>query len=269
MSSFLLLPETEQQEEDAVLEQLHGETMDWPTIENEPLSEFTTPFLATLSFPALFPNGDADPTNPAILREVSFAGKVKHLIKYGRKLGNKWTFPFSSHPRFSYWALNMIQRKRMLQQASVFIKQNPGEAHLTSEELRQLVESNNVSALLSKVFRYATNITGTPSYWHKVRSDMKAVITQVGPLTFFFTFSAADMHWPELDALFGDGIDMTISETRQNNVLNNPHIVDYFFTQRVENFINHWLYKTLDALCHWYRHEYQGRATIHSHGVAK
>ena len=117
----------------------------------------------------------------------------------------------------------MIQRKRMLQQASVFIKQNPCESHLTAEELRDLADTNNGSALLSKVFRYAANITGTPSYWHKVRSDLKAIITQVGPSTFFFTFSAADMHWPEPHALFDDHSDTT-SETRRNNVIDNPHI---------------------------------------------
>ena len=31
----------------------------------------------------------------------------------------------------SYWALNMIQRKQILQQSGIFLKQNPGEAHLT------------------------------------------------------------------------------------------------------------------------------------------
>ena len=79
----------------------------------------------------------------------------------------------------------MIQTKRMSQQASVFIKQDPGEAHLTSEELREMVETNNDSTLLSKVCHYAANITGTPSYRHKVTSDLKAVITQVGPPTYF------------------------------------------------------------------------------------
>ena len=164
MSSFLQLQEAEQQEEDAMLEKLQNQIMDWPSVENEPLSEFTTPFLATLNFPTLFSDSDGDPTNPAILREVSFADKVKHLIKLGRKVNKKWTFPFASHPRFSYWALNMIQRKRMSQQASVFIKQNPGEAHLTAKELHDLANTNNGSALLSQVFRYAANITRMPSY---------------------------------------------------------------------------------------------------------
>ena len=44
------------------------------------------------------------------------------------------------------------------------------------------------------------------------------------------------MHWPELHALF----------------------TDWFFTQRLENFIKH-----------WDRFEYQAKGSIHCHGVAK
>ena len=47
---FSQLPETEQQKKD-VLEQLHSQIIDWKTTENEPLSEFTKPFKAMLSFP--------------------------------------------------------------------------------------------------------------------------------------------------------------------------------------------------------------------------
>ena len=46
-------------------------------------------------------------------------------------------------------------------------------------------------------------------------------------------------------------------------------LVDWFFMQRVESFIKHWLYKTLDAKWHWYRFEYQARGSIHCHGIAK
>ena len=77
------------------------------------------------------------------------------------------------------------------------------------------------------------------------------------------------MHWLELHPLFSDHGDTTTSETRRNNVINNPHLVDYLFTQSTDSFLNHWLYKSLDALWHWYRHEYQGRGAIHSHGVTK
>ena len=50
--------------------------------------------------------------------------------------------------------------------------------------------------------RYVGNIAGTNAYWNRVREELKAIITNVGPPTLFFTFSSADRHWPELHALF-------------------------------------------------------------------
>lgn len=57
--------------------------------------------------------------------------------------------------------------------------------------------------------------------------------------------------------------------SKRQNVINNPHITNWFFTQRLENFIKHWLYRSLNAEWHWYRFEYQARGSIHCHGVAK
>ena len=37
----------------------------------------------------------------------------------------------------------MIERKRILQQTGIFLKQNPGEAHLTTEDLQQMAANNN------------------------------------------------------------------------------------------------------------------------------
>ena len=94
---------------------------------------------------------------------------------------------------------------------------------------------------MSKVSRYVGNIAGTNSYWNKVREELKAIITNVGAPTLFFTFSSADMHWPESHALFGANIETgdVASKTRRQNVINNPHIVDWFFTQRLESFVKH------------------------------
>ena len=33
------------------------EPIQWPTVSNEPLNEYQTPFLATMAFPTLFPDG--------------------------------------------------------------------------------------------------------------------------------------------------------------------------------------------------------------------
>ena len=81
------------------------------------------------------------------------------------------------------------------------------------------------------------------------------------------------MHWPELHDLFKTDPDCetgsSISDVRRQNVISNPHLVDWFFTQRLESFIKHWLYESLGAKWHWFRYEYQGRGSIHCHGIAK
>ena len=89
----------------------------------------------------MFTHTCADLTNPALLRDVSFVERVKHLIKFGekKKVPMQWVYRFVTHPRFAYWAFNAIQRKRILQQTGIFLKQNPGEAHLTTEELKRTV----------------------------------------------------------------------------------------------------------------------------------
>ena len=47
-------------------------------------------------------------------------------------------------------------------------------------------------------------------------------------------------------------------------VINNSHIVDWFFTQSLESFVQHWLYDTLGAKWHWFRYEYQGTAKLNN-----
>ena len=272
MSSFLPVGKQQQQEIEAVRNQLSGnQPINWPPAGDEPLNEYDTPYLATMAFPTLFPDGKGDLTNPSLMRYLSLQEKIQHLLKFAEKKEGKWIYRFASHSRFPYWAFDMILRKRTLQQTGIFLKQNPGEAYLTIDELHEMAASETSAFLMSKISRYVANISGTNAYWHKVREDLKAIITTVGAPTFFFTFSSADMHWPELHALFTktDENLSLCSEERRHNVINNPHIVNWIFTQRTKSFMKYWLYNTLDAKWHWYRFEYQARGSIHCHGTAK
>ena len=173
MSSFLPIPQCQQQEVEAVHQQLclthHNKHIPWPTVDNEPLNEYLTPFLATLAFPALLPDGRG------ILLIHLFTEiyhlEIKHLLKYAEKKDGKWIYRFATHPRFAYWALNMIQRKQILQRTGIFLKQNPGEAHLTTEELQEMAANNNTATFLSKISRYISNITGSNPYWYKAEDN--------------------------------------------------------------------------------------------------
>lgn len=113
------------------------------------------------------------------------------------------------------------------------------------------------------------NITGSSAYWHRVQQDLKTIIAYKGAPTIFFTFSSADMHWPELHKLFCSHVEHLTPQDRRKHVIDNPHLADWFFTKRLESFIKHWLYNCLGAEWHWYRYEFQARGSIHCHGVAK
>ena len=269
-SSFLPQAESDLLEHDAIKNDLkYEDKLKWPTIGKQPLNEYATPFLATMAFPTLFPDGKGDPTNPTLYIDIPLSGRIQHLIKFAECIGNRWVYRFANHPRFTYWALNMVQRKRTLQQSSIFLKQNPGESHLTIEELHDMAISNSSSIFMSKLSRYLCNITGSSAYWYRVREDLKAIISYKEAPTIFFTFSSADMHWPDLHSLFHEDSLSLSNEDRRQNVINNPHLVDWYFTKRFESFLKHWLYDTLGAEWHWYRYEFQARGSIHCHGTAK
>ena len=76
----------------------------------------------------------------------------------------------------------------------------------------------------------------------------------MGTLTIFCTFSMADFHWPDIHDLFFT--DRENSTDLRQNIINNPHIVDQLFTERVKSYVKHWLYECMNAEWNWYRFEF-------------
>ena len=228
-----------------------------------------------MAFPTLFPDGKGDLTNNAVFWDTStntsqsFAAKLKHLIKFSEKIDGKWVYRFASHPRFAYWAYNILYRRRILQQGNFFLKQNPSEANLTLSDLKEMLHNQSYTSLMSKLLHYTKNVSGTNAYWNSAKDDLKSIITQVGAPTIFWTLSCADFHWPEFHNLFSNNGEILDSE-RRKNVINNPHLLDWFFTERTEQFVKYWLKNALGAKWYWFRYEYAvQRGSIHCHGVAK
>ena len=191
------------------------------------------------------------------------------MIKFAEQKDGQWVYRFASHPRFAYWAYNILYRKRILGQSNFFLKQNPSEANLSIHDSKQMILSNSYESLISKLMHYAKNISGTHAYWNRAKDDLKAIITQVGAPTIFWTLSCAEFHWPEFHELFNNSSELTDSQ-RRDNVINNPCLLDWFFTERTEQFVKHWLKNTLDVTWHWFRYEFSvQRGSIHCHGIAK
>lgn len=108
--SLLPLPQRQLREDSAIRATINGDDpLDWPTISGEPLNEFQTEGLASMAFPTLFPYGKGDPTCKSRPCQVKLADGFKHLIRYADRSPEgliRWRF--ASHPRFPYWAGNVI-----------------------------------------------------------------------------------------------------------------------------------------------------------------
>ncbi|CAB4017851.1 ATP-dependent DNA helicase PIF1, partial [Paramuricea clavata] len=233
--------------------------LDWPSTEGNLVNEFKTDGLATMAFPTLFPYGKGDPTNRAGQHGITLTEAFKHLMKFAERLvDGKFEWRFASRPRFPYWALNMKQRHQLLSQANVHLRQHPADANMTMEELKQMINSMSANQMVNRLQRYVSKVQGTNQYWYQRLQELLALIEQKACPTFFFTFSAADMHWPELQRLLQNDEGASRSE-RAQAVIDNPHLTDWFFMQRLQEFVRHWLNGVLDAEWHWYRFEYQAR----------
>ena len=276
MNSFVPTNIDTKKEEEIISEEFlkAPESLNW-NIGDDSLNEFSCEFLASMAFPTLFPDAKGDPTNSALFSDTSnntaqsFAAKLKHLIKFSEKINEKWVYRFASHPRFAYWAYNILYRRRILGQGNFFLKQNPSEANLTINDLKGMLHSQSYDSLMSKLMHYAKNVSGTNAYWNRAKDDLESIITQVGAPTIFWTLSCAEFHWPEFHRLFSSNGE-TLDSERRKNVINNPHLLDWFFTERTEQFVKYWLQNTLGATWYWFRYEYAiQRGSIHCHGVAK
>jgi len=191
-----------------------------------------------MAFPTLFPDGKGDPTKFSIVRDIaqsiteSFASKIKHLLKFGELNDKKWYHRFAAHPRFCYWAYNILYRKRILSKGNLYVKRNPGDVDFSLDEFNEMVRSNSHN-LMNKIFYYTKELTGSNSYWNRVRQELRSTIEQVGAPTIFFTLSMAEFHWPDLRQLFSLSEDAS-SEVLANMIKENPHIIVWYFHQRTE-----------------------------------
>ena len=74
-SSFLPHNGNEKLEKDAILSEVGTGKINWPTIEDKPLNEYSISGLATLAFPTLFPDGKADSTKIHVYIGISLSMK--------------------------------------------------------------------------------------------------------------------------------------------------------------------------------------------------
>ena len=208
--------------------------LEWPRRGERPVNEYTQIGLFTMAFPGLFPKASADithvdPERPRT-KKVDFGEWLAHLMSLedGR---------FARHPRFRYYAWNMLQRKRATQTGRVFLKRDEEARNMTAEELQQILDAGNRS-LEGQLQYFGSTLRGTPQWKNARRFELLDLIEELGMPTFFFTTSVADIHWPDLQLLIMRHEGAMVEDGningagRNGRVVRNPHLVIAFFTRR-------------------------------------
>ena len=131
----------------------------YPPVDTVPLSEYNTPYLASMAFPTLFPFGRGDPFgSDANSNKVRFLVKIKHLLNYCEMVDDRQEYRFSKHARFVLWLYNINYRHRTLSQGKIYLQKHPDNANLTIEELKAMIRVGNNNPVLNNIQRYMANI---------------------------------------------------------------------------------------------------------------
>ena len=123
------------------------------------------PYFGASCFPTLFfsKNGDLY-GNTEHSSAATLIHKVRYLIEYCETINGRYISRFAKHIRFICWIFNIYYRHRTLSQGDIYIQQNPADARLTVDSIRQMIQNNETAGLLNRIKRYIANIPGTPSY---------------------------------------------------------------------------------------------------------
>ncbi len=174
----------------------------------------------------------------------------------------------------------MTELQQVLSSVSIALRKSSPVLHDgRTLNAKLLTDKDEVKHLLKSDdgFRFLQPVRGTPPYWQKTMRDLFATLRQIGCPTFFFTFSCADLRWPEVIETImrqqGKAVkasEMSWSE-RCDALRSNPVTAVRMFDHRIKAFIRDVIYSPAQPLGkvtdHFYSVEMQARGSPHVHGL--
>ena len=76
-----------------------------------------------------------------------------------------------------------------------------GQVNICTQKGIMFDGPNGIKSMkLFDAFSIFKKIPGTPKFWQQKRSNLLAMINVLGPFQWFFTFSCAELRWPQIIA---------------------------------------------------------------------
>lgn len=251
-----------------------GITMDWPEIEEVPVSEYSNVRIFARAFPWLFPGGYGDIQDYS-KPETAVADWGKRLLYYEDAR-------FAKDKLFCFFAMNYIIRHRNSTSGKFFIEKFQRNVPDTLDELKDAIRNGNTSFVNHLTF-YNRRIKGSSPYWFQKRSELYAWINQHieqgnGPPTYFITLSCAEYFWPDVIELLRDRLQIAGQDVTECHY-GSPKLVqlvnDYslviqeYFQMRTETWLDSVGKEIFGIKHYWVRYEFApARGQIHAHLLA-
>nr|DAA01286.1 TPA_exp: replicase/helicase/endonuclease [Danio rerio] len=242
-----------------------------PAEGNSPVSIFKIPKLESMAFPVQFPDGK---------NTLDESDRAKHV----------------SPSRYFNTRLFSIDNRCARDTSYIFFAQFVTEMHLAKSSMSiQLRKAKpmtrdgrriNCSLLQDKqeleklvnnkdATRFMQPLRGTPAYWEKTLRDLFAMLRQLGTPTFFCTFSAAEMRWPEVITAIKAQQCETVNfseldwSVKCEILRSNPVTAMRMFEKRVEALMRDLIMSPAqpigEVIDFFYRVEFQQRGSPHIH----
>nr|XP_021330385.1 uncharacterized protein LOC101882679 [Danio rerio] len=244
-----------------------------PAQGKKPVGFFKIPKLEAMAFPVQFPTGE-NTIDEA--RQTAISPSMYFNVRL-----------FCVDARFardqSYLFFAQFVTETQLARNSMSIQLRKGKP-ITRDgrriSNRMLQDSDEVERLVHNrdATRFMQPLRGSPAYWEKTLRDLQAMIRQLGTPTFFCTFSAAEMRWPEIVTVIkaqqGEEIDFSQLDwaTKCEILRSNPVTVMRMFEKRVDALMAHLLLSPAQPIGEvedfFYRVEFQARGSPHIHLLA-
>ncbi|KAE8291528.1 hypothetical protein D5F01_LYC08879 [Larimichthys crocea] len=241
-----------------------------PAQGNKPVGFFTVPKLEAMAFPVQFPTGE------------NTLDETRTVPVYPSKYFNSRLL--SADTRFasdqSYLFFAQFVTETHLATNSMSIQMRKGKSKTkdgrklnslmlqNQEEVERLIQNKDVTRFMQPLRR-------TPAYWEKTLKDLHAMVRQIGKPTFFLTFSAAEMRWPEfiniIKAQQGELADFSnLDWNAKCEILrSNPVTVMHMFEKRVDALMTNLILSPAQPIGevqdYFYRVEFQARGSPHIH----
>ncbi|XP_030832915.1 uncharacterized protein LOC584759 isoform X5 [Strongylocentrotus purpuratus] len=222
------------------------------------------------SFPVLFPKG-----------QPTYHDFRSVRVTLGRYLQNRLMHVdnrFAKSTDFIFYAQCIYEIQQVLSGVSIALRKTSSksdtDAPITIKDLKQIDKVQDILKS-DRGFRFLKQIRGSPPYWSATQKDLLAMVRQLGIPTWFASFSAADMRWPEvLNTLL-----MERGDKRKINDLDwtdkcellksNPVTVARMFDKRFHTFLKNVILSEAHPIGHvidyFYRVEFQQRGSPHTH----